>query len=432
MESEKDEQRSINKGISAASKDTKLELLPEITQLAEEILADAKKQSGEINRRPAHPVTRRKVKAIEPTAQADVRPRSKTTAKSKKRQVVWLSMLGVTFAGLIVFLVYEAAVILNIFGAVNYERNGLSFENTELYVSESAIRMPVSHSDETKNILLVGCDIDENGLSRSDSMIILSLDHTHRKIKMTSLMRDMYLQIPGHGKHKLNAAYTYGGGELLLTTVYANFGIKVDHYVCVDYAAFAAAVDYIGGIEIEIEEMELEQFNKYVRGKENRIDCAGTYAMNGQQALSYCRIRKVGTDTARTARQREVLTKIMQKCRRMSPVSAENMMRVIAPSLTTNFTPGEMLQMMFEGLDCMDYGTVGMRIPVDGTWWDKTVGNIWYMEFDLNSNARSLNTFIYGDDETIAPMTSSLEEHDSQNDEWERSRYKKKKQRTAG
>ena len=431
MESEKDEQRSINKGISAASKDAKLELLPEITQLAEEILADAKKQSGEINRRPSHPVAHRTVKTPS-TAKADVPPRFKAHSKRRTGQIVWLSLLGVVLTGMIVFFVYETAVILNIFGAVNYETNGLSFEDTELYVSESAIRIHVSHSDETKNILLVGCDIDENGLSRSDSMIILSLDHTHRKIKMTSLMRDMYLQIPSHGKHKLNAAYTYGGGELLLTTIYANFGIKIDRYVCVDYAAFAAAVDYIGGIEIEIEEMELEQFNKYVRGKENRIDCAGTYAMNGQQALSYCRIRKVGTDTARTARQREVLTKIMEKCRRMSPVSAENMMRVIAPSLTTNFTPGEMLQMMFEGLDCMDYSTVGMRIPVDGTWGDKTIDNIWYMEFDLNSNARSLNTFIYGDDETIAAMTSSLEEHDSQNDAWERSRYEKKKQRAAG
>ena len=216
-------------------------------------------------------------------------------------------------------------------------------------------------------------------------MIILTIDHPHKKIKMTSLMRDMYLKIPGYQPTKLNAAFTYGGGDLLLKTIYSNFGMKIDRYVCVDYAAFATVVDDLGGVEIEIEEMELEQFNKYVSGgKKNRITKAGKYNFNGKQALSYCRIRKVGTDTARTARQRKVLREIMKKCRSLSPFDAQRILAVVAPCVTTNMTRSEMTDLLLEGLGSLNYDTLGLRIPMDGAWTDKIIDDTWYVEIDLN------------------------------------------------
>lgn len=227
-------------------------------------------------------------------------------------------------------------------------------------------------------------------------------------------MRDMYVRIPNHGKHKINASYVYGGGELVLDTIYSNFGLDIDNYICVDYTAFAEIVDYIGGIDIYIEEFELEQFNKYVKGKRNKIDQEGMYHFNGQQALSYCRIRKVGTDTARTARQREVLNKIIAKCRKMSFGRLEKMMSVLAPKLTTNFTQSEMLSLMTEGFVSLDYDTSQMRIPADGTWHGKYINKIWYLIFEQEQNAQYLTDFIYGDDQISRQLSQQLQEKDEE------------------
>ena len=346
------------------------------------------------------------------------------------RKVIAVAV-AVIFAAVAAFGIYEAYRMMSIVDSVNYVKSNLNFDDINALVSQSDADFIVSHTDETKNILLCGCDIDENGISRTDSMIILSIDHAHRKIKMTSLMRDMYLKIPGHGKNKLNAAFTFGGGDLLLETIYLNFGMRIDRYVCVDYAAFAAVVDDLGGVEVEIEEMELEQFNKYVQGgKKNRITEAGRYNFNGQQALSYCRIRKVGTDTARTARQRNVLREIMKKCRSLSPLKAQRILSVVAPCVTTNMTRDEMNSLLWEGLSSLNYDTMGLRIPIDGTWKDKKTGNAWYVEVNLNQNAGYLNQFIYGDDEAAQELADQQQKTDEQKTEYDRSKYEKNKKKS--
>ncbi len=375
-------------GISAASTGKKLEISPEIEMLTEEILRDAER--------------------------TDCEPPPKSVRKSGgrvKRAVISL-MLFVISAG-IIFAAVKVKNIMSIFDSINYVSSTQRASDADLFVDRSYVEQHVSHSDETKNILLIGYDVDTNGFSRSDSMIILSLDHAHKKIKLTSLMRDMYVTIPNMGKHKLNAAYFYGGGSLLTDTIYANLGLDIDKYVSVDYSVFADIVDCIGGVQIYIMEAELEQFNKYVSGKQNKLDAAGTYNMNGQQALAYCRIRKgVGTDTARTSRQRYVLEKIIKKCSKMQFYELEALMAKIAPGVTTNFTQGEMVSMLAEGFVSMDYDTSQMRIPMDGTWQGKYIDKIWYMTFDLEQNAQYLNDFIYGDDEISEPLANQLKESD--------------------
>ena len=349
--------------------------------------------------------------------------RVRKTSKIKKIALTVSIVFAVGVIGIIIYVLYSMNSIVN---SINYVPNSLSFDKVELLVSDSEMYDFVSHTDETKNILLCGSDIDKYGVSRTDSMIILTIDHTHKKIKMTSLMRDMYVQIPGHGKNKLNAAFTYGGGNLLLKTIYSNFGIKIDRFVCVDYKVFASVVDTLGGVEVEIEEMELEQFNKYVSGgKKNRIAKAGTYNMNGKQALSYCRIRKVGTDTARTARQRKVLREIMKKCRSLSPTEAQRILSIAAPYVTTNMSRDEMTSLAMEGLGSLKYDTMGLRIPMDGAWGDLKIDGIWYVEVDLKKNARFISQFIYGDDETAQKLADKQQKSDDKKAESARSAYER-------
>ena len=420
------------KCISAASCNIHLEVIPEVRQLTDMLTKkedhSQEKPSGKhIKASRDDEVQEKRDSSVRVVKRSDSRERVNKPRLTKKAAVIFVVSLFALFAS---FGIYEAIKISGIVNSVNYVPGGLSFDKVNVLVSESEMSGFVSYTDETKNILLCGCDIDQNGISRTDSMIILSIDHQHKKIKMTSLMRDMYLQIPGHGKNKLNASFTFGGGNLLLKTIYSNFGMKIDRYLCVDYAVFASVVDDLGGVEIDIEEMELEQFNKYVRGgKKNRITEAGRYNLNGQQALSYCRIRKVGSDTARTARQRRVLKEIMRKSRSLSPLKAQKMLGIVAPFLTTNMSRDEMTSLLMEGLQCLNYDTMGLRIPMDGAWKDKKTKSAWYVAVDLNKNARFLNHFIYGDNETSQALADQQQKSDDQNYEYNRSKYEKKKKR---
>lgn len=413
---------NARKCISAASGDVALKVLPEVQELAA-LLTGRADPSPE---KPTQPENSRAT-SCDVAEKPDARGREKKTRGKKKAVLIAAAVFLVLLTG---FGIYEYIKISSIMDSVNYVPDGLRFDKVDVLVSESEVSGFVSHTDETKNILLCGSDIDQNGISRTDSMIILTIDHTHQRIKMTSLMRDMYLQIPGHQKNKLNASFTFGGGELLLKTIYSNFGMRIDQYVCVDYEVFASVVDSLGGVEIDIEEMELEQFNKYVRGgKKNRITEAGRYHLNGQQALSYCRIRKVGSDTARTARQRRVLREIMRKCRSLSPFQAQRVLGVVAPFVTTNMTRDEMVSLLMEGLQCLDYETMGLRIPVDGTWKDKKTDRSWYVVVDLNQNARYLNKFIYGDNETAQTLADRQQKSDDQNSEYSRKQYEKNRKK---
>ena len=436
---------NARKCISAASCNIKLETLPEVRKLTEKLTGKTEKFEEQVSgkeerQEKKHSEITGKKPYEKPASEASgssirVSRRSDfSDADKKQKSFITKKTVIIAAAALFALLIgigiYEFIKISSIVDSVNYVPSGLSFDRVDVLVSESELGGFVSHTNETKNILLCGCDIDQNGISRTDSMIILTIDHAHQKIKMTSLMRDMYLQIPRHGKNKLNASFTFGGGNLLLQTIYSNFGMKIDKYVCVDYAVFASVVDDLGGVDIDIEEMEIEQFNKYVRGgKKNKITEAGRYHFNGQQALSYCRIRKVGSDTARTARQRRVLNEILKKSRSLSPLKAQKLLSVVAPFVTTNMTRDEMTSLLMEGLQCLDYDTMGLRIPMDGAWTDKKLDGIWYVDVDLNKNARYLNKFIYGDNETAQALADRQKKADDQKDENARKKYEKSKKK---
>ncbi len=172
------------------------------------------------------------------------------------------------------------------------------------------------------NILLIGYENYEGyKYGRSDSMMIASLDKDGGPLKLVSLMRDMYVEIPGYNDNRLNAAYYFGGPELLMETIELNFGVVCDGYVIVDYSGFESIVDYIGGVELSLTTEESEYLNttNYISNKAYRNTIPGYQVLNGNQVVGYCRIRKVPSsnglhmDFGRTYRQRTVLDKIFNK-----------------------------------------------------------------------------------------------------------------------
>ncbi|MCM1990494.1 LCP family protein [Oceanirhabdus seepicola] len=163
-----------------------------------------------------------------------------------------------------------------------------------------------------KNILLVGADKDEYNFSRSDTMMLMTVNSKKNTIKLTSIMRDTYVYIKGHGYEKINHSYAYGGIKLLKDTIQNNFKVKIDNYAIVDFEGFASIVEVFDGVEMEITDEEKEVIEKYY-GEIDRTEDEG-YNLNGEQALYYCRIRAIGQGSyGRVERQKKFLKQLLKQ-----------------------------------------------------------------------------------------------------------------------
>ena len=196
-------------------------------------------------------------------------------------------------------------------------------QQLEAQMKEFSEAEPVTNDGDVYNVLLVGVDRrDTSWAGNSDTMILMSLNYEKKQISMISLMRDTYVDIPGIGMRKLNAAHANGAGPLLLETVTQNYKIQVDRYVSVDFNSLIDIIDKIGGVELTLSSEEVRVANNYVKEMCNLRDLdptsyffiqEGTKNCSGIQAVAYARIRYVGNaDYERTERQRTVLTKIME------------------------------------------------------------------------------------------------------------------------
>ncbi len=272
---------------------------------------------------------------------------------------------------------------------------------------------------EVVNILLVGADKnadeqDKDVERRSDSMMIATLDVKHNKLKITSLMRDMYVEIPGYGGNKLNAAYSYGGISLLYKTIAQNFGVKMDGYVEVNFDAFVNVIDELGGIEVNLTESEavnLRQTN-YIKRRKYRSVKKGKQIFNGQQALGYCRIRHgkkqadghypgvytasgKGDDYGRTERQRLTMQAILKKVKELSWNELISLAEVIMPNVKTDVDRDDIYSYL-KTLICM--GTTKIyqfSLPIQGGFTSQKIRGQDCLVPDLAANKSALKKFLF-------------------------------------
>lgn len=235
------------------------------------------------------------------------------------------------------------------------------------------------HDDDILNILIIGSDsrsVEEQG--RTDSMILLSIKKDTKEIVMTSLMRDMYVEIPNNGWSKLNAANVYGGPELLMDTIELNFDVRVDKYIYIDFYSFVDIVDAVGGIELEISDEEAQGM-KAPMAEQNKImgnpkgtdylTSGGKLQVNGNQALAYARLRYVGNaDFERTERQRTVISKIMEKAVTFNPIKLDKFAKASLSHITTNMTKLELQLLANKAPFILRYDTEQLRIPEEGMY----------------------------------------------------------------
>ena len=260
------------------------------------------------------------------------------------------------------------------------------------------------------SVLLIGSDYGTAGTEgRTDAMILLTVSDRTKTVHMTSLLRDMYVDIPGHDGNRLNAAYAYGGPELLMETVNQNFGTEVCHYAVVNFEAFAGLVDAVGGVTLELTNEEVQWVNAYLneynelRGMPMETDyldasLSGNIHLNGAQALAYCRNRYIGTDFARTQRQRNVPSAVMKKLPGALVTNPGGLINGLFPNLTTNLTQGECMQLSLMAGKLLTYELVQDSLPLDGTYSNANIRGMAVLQVDFDQNRAYLRKEIYGEE----------------------------------
>lgn len=241
------------------------------------------------------------------------------------------------------------------------------------------------------NVLLIGCDKSDGTSQRSDSMMLVTVDKVHQKIKFTSFMRDLWVSIPDYGDARLNAAYSYGGADLLMETLYQNFGVPINDYVMVDFEMFQKLIDGLGGVNVDITEDEADFINETSHAKVH----SGENILNGDYALIYCRIRYLDSDFNRTQRQRKVMNSILKKTVSQNPVKTLSVMSDIFPYITTDISPAKMTLKAFSAVTFLKYGNDQFRIPTDDGYTSEMIEGQDVLVPDLDENKAALNKFIY-------------------------------------
>lgn len=357
--------------------------------------------------RPANPQNRnnmpsgsRPVQNRPPQNNRPVNNVSVTKPKKKKTRKKGGCLTKIIISLLSVFIVIFGIYSIIVMGFIS-----------KINIVETEDRVSPSHSllssSSVKNILLIGTDSRGEDRGRSDSMILLSINSKTDKITMCSLMRDMYVQIPGYGSNKLNAAYSYGGPELLMDTIEENLYIEIDDYVTVNFVSFANIVDAVGGVEIKVSDNEADAMNVLLQSPEgvsffgepseaDLLDGGGTYNLSGKQALCYSRLRYVGNaDFERTQRQRKVLEAIIKKA--ANPVRIGSVAKEALPSMNTNMSKLKMYLLSLRGPGfLLGYDVEQMRIPADDTYWSSDIDGMSVLEVDFEENIDLIEDKLYG------------------------------------
>lgn len=244
-------------------------------------------------------------------------------------------------------------------------------------------------TDDPIHILLIGQDRRENeSYARSDAIILCSFLPESEQLVLTSFLRDLYVEIPGHQPNRINAAYALGGMDLLRQTVESNFHVAVSGCIEVDFAQFAEAIDSLDGVTIQLRQDEADTINEAVPGDL----AAGSQHLNGAQALAYSRIRSLDQDGdfSRTQRQRTVLTALLKRFQEANLRSLLNAAKEVLPVLTADMSQKNMLSLAMRIFPMLSgAGITSQKIPADGCFTYDTIRGMEVLVPDMDA-ARKL------------------------------------------
>lgn len=272
---------------------------------------------------------------------------------------------------------------------------------------DEALAAQLAAVGEMRHILLVGIDARPGQKTgRSDTMIIVTVDPKDNSIKLTSLMRDMYVEIPGKKNNRINASYYFGGPELLLATIKKNFGLEIENYIAVNFSMLGKLIDAIGGLTLTVEsDYYKDRINAVIKCdnavlgidvSDGLLKEAGEQLMTGKQAQAYARYR-YGTkdgDFGRTKRQREVVQKIFESLCTRSAVELMNLVVDNAGNVYTNLSVAELAQLAPVLLAMKDAEFDELRLPIDKGYSSKRISGMSVLVPNRKKNIEALAEFL--------------------------------------
>lgn len=313
---------------------------------------------------------------------------SKTSHENKSvAKIVLLVLLGVIVlvAAVSGFLLTHYA---GLFGDLREEERGNAVvDSSDATSNGEQIIAPTSIADDVFTILLVGVDsYHDTYTGRSDVQMLISINQKSKKLVICSILRDCYVSIPGHGNNRINAAYGEGGTNLLTQTIKNNFGIPVDRVAVINFKVVTDFVDSVGGVDVDLSPEEVEIINN---GSSGYLSGAGMNHLNGDQALTYARIRKIDSDFSRTKRQRVVMEDALEKVGNMSLSQQSSLMKEFLPRVHSDLTRSEVINLGSLILRLKSFSVESFAIPVDGSWSDMRVSGMDVLDVDYTVNRKA-------------------------------------------
>lgn len=328
---------------------------------------------------------------------------NKKSKKKKKRMSV------------VIFVVFSIlAVVSALIGGYTYtlldkmESKNISKNKDDLGINKEAENRINTEDPNSQiiNIAFFGLDKREkNEAGRSDAIMIATIDKKHKKIKLSSVMRDTYVNVSGHGMTKITHAYAYGGPQLAIKTLNENFQLNIKDYVTVDFFSLEKIIDTVGGVQINVKKEEIPLMNSSIaevanleKATPSNISKTGLQNLNGMQAVAYTRVRYTGNgDYERTERQRTVLTAVFNKIQQGGVTKYPSLVATLLPYVETSISKLDLISM---GTGVMTSGSKTLeqeRFPLDAYSKGQTIKGVWYLVTDLKATTDQIHKYIYDD-----------------------------------
>lgn len=315
--------------------------------------------------------------------------------KKKKSCCFKLAMAMIAlFLAAVLALGAGGIYVYHLLGNIDLNKDGAIANK---YIDESQLE----DSSQVTNILLIGVDArEEDTKSRSDTMMMVSIDRHNKRIKLTSFLRDTWVDYPDGTDGRLNGASFEDGPQYTIDMIEYTYRIRCDYYVMVDFNVFRTVVDQLGGVDVEVTESEAKYMGsgkKYAPNPPIKMD-AGTVHMDGNTALWYSRIRYLDSDYMRTQRQRKVVSAIIAKIKDMNPMELLNLVKQVLPEVETNMSEGQIIRFGLRSLGCFQNSVLQQQIPAEGEFENRTIRGNAVLVPDLDANRSILKGFLYGTD----------------------------------
>ena len=289
------------------------------------------------------------------------------------------------------------------------------FKLNKMYVKDEAVKNTEEQGTMVEgitNILLVGTDGEYvEKWNRSDSMMVVTIDSKNKDIRISSIARDTYVDIPGYSTEKLTHAYAYEGIDLLKEVFKVNFDLDIDKYIAVNFSSFMEIIDEIGGVVVDVPESGLKSINSMIDacynyysdkdsvGEKEYLTQAGTQRLNGYQALAFSRIRYTDSAFHREARHREVAESVYKEFAQKGVETYKKCAEIILNNTKTNISPIEMMNLAYTVLKINDKDIDQFQFPLEeyrnGHIINKQKG--WVLEWDKEPNLEAWHKFIFGE-----------------------------------